>query len=259
MAHVAPHEGYIGFLDVLGFSDLIARDDSLNEIARYVESIQTAVAKTPSTSLGLALFSDSIVLSEPSADPEALLNVIEVSSRIFGALLKLRVPVRGAITFGKFIRSGDSSTGTIVAGRPLVEALQWEHQQDWVGITLAPSVTRRHHEELIKLCTKDGQDFTDRFRWAIHLHQHNQIPFQSNGSSGSAYVGFAVVPFTGAMGSQEFAAKLDEMTSDLWSMRFLAPDPTSQQKCQAAIDFLHKVGVAWSGKSIQFPPSFWSA
>jgi hypothetical protein len=63
--------GYVAFLDVLGFADLIGRDDGLDAVVGYVEAVKAPVPATPEAgSLRFVLFSDSIIISTEGEDPE---------------------------------------------------------------------------------------------------------------------------------------------------------------------------------------------
>ena len=120
MQHVS---GYVAFLDVLCFSDLISRDDSLELVQDYTHAIQKAVATASrEAELRFVLFSDSIMISTHSGDESAFTSLLAACSRIFGAPVALEVPVRGKIAYGAFIRSEEAEAGSIVAGRPINEA-----------------------------------------------------------------------------------------------------------------------------------------
>jgi hypothetical protein len=73
-----PVTGYVAFLDVLGFADLIARDDRLDAVGGYVEAVKASVpVAAEAGSLRFVLFSDSIIISSEGEDPDALLPLLE--------------------------------------------------------------------------------------------------------------------------------------------------------------------------------------
>lgn len=46
--------------------------------------------------------------------------------------------LRGAISYGEcYLAASDS--GLVYIGKPIAEAYEWEHNQDWIGVMLAPS------------------------------------------------------------------------------------------------------------------------
>jgi hypothetical protein len=51
--------------------------------------------------------------------------------------LKMGLPLRGALAVGKAVMH--SRTGTFV-GAPVVEAAKLEQSQDWLGVSLGPSM-----------------------------------------------------------------------------------------------------------------------
>src|SRR5256885_1361755 len=113
----ATQVGYIAFLDVLGFGNLIAEDRNGERLRDYQRvwkvSLGTADAKAP---VKYVVFSDSIVLTTT----ENLQVMIRACSKLFGALIAARIPVRGAIAYGQFVRSvQEFDMGVFVAGRAL--------------------------------------------------------------------------------------------------------------------------------------------
>jgi len=235
--------GYVAFLDVLGFTDLIARDERLDVVGRYVRAVKAAVPTARVTNgLRMVLFSDSIIISTKGDDPDALPPLLEACSRVFGALLGLEVPVRGAIAYGRFIRSVPGEGAAIVAGRPIIEALQWEREQDWVGISLAPSVLRRI-SGLEERCASrtigsesDLDDLSNRLPWVAHLLMYSHIPFHAESpSEPHTVVGFAVIPLDPTMRTvEDIVPGCDRLTDHAMRMLLLGPDPRCQQSASGS-------------------------
>src|SRR6266404_8434271 len=123
-------QGYVALLDVLGFEQLIARESYLEEIDRYMETIEKL---SDNPGLEYVLFSDSIVITTDEESETALLNLVRSCSRVFGRLLSQEIPLRGAIAHGSFIRV-KGNTGVFLAGRAVVDAYKFEKKQNWVGI-----------------------------------------------------------------------------------------------------------------------------
>jgi hypothetical protein len=150
---VAPLKGYIALFDVLGFSELIARESRGPELERYFDAIDQATNKIHDVQY--VVFSDTIVITTPSRSHEDLLQIVRASSYAMHYLLKEGLPTRGAISYGTYYRSR-SDKGVVIAGPAFIEAYHFEKSQDWVGITLAPSVLR----EVADLGTKCGFPLT---------------------------------------------------------------------------------------------------
>ena len=71
-------DGYVAFLDILGFSELVSRTtfEEDFDFSRYSEIIGKAV-QTDSSSLQYAIFSDSIVVSTDSGSRKQLQQIVE--------------------------------------------------------------------------------------------------------------------------------------------------------------------------------------
>src|SRR5205823_8601161 len=112
-------------------------------------------------------------------------------------LLLEDIPVRGAISKGPILR--ETIGGSVfIAGRAVVEAYQFEQQQDWVGVMLAPSavqsapvlgfreidLTKNSYRALLRRGTID---------WPATIQPWPKIPFHGS----KAFAGYAVVPHSG--------------------------------------------------------------
>jgi hypothetical protein len=241
--------GYVAFLDVLGFRDLLARDDNLTEVQKYIDGIRWAVEENGAKSLQLALFSDSIIVNTTEDDEPSFLQLIEACSRIFGFLLTSHVPLRGAISYGPFIRSRNAGADSaIVAGRPIVEAFEREQKQDWVGITLAPSVVRHlpmlaEKTTLFNKCESYDQIKAIRARlpWVMHLRNYQSVPLHTQRlDEPDSMVGYAIIPVQGGIRSPiEWLKRADELRRAIVRMLELAPDGASQRKCRRLQEFVN--------------------
>jgi hypothetical protein len=258
---VLQRSGYVAFLDVLGFADLIARDDNLTLVSKYVEAIGASVDKVDPTatdgklSLRYAMFSDSVIITVSDDSANALIKLVSACSRIAGRLFALEVPVRGAIAHGAYVRSETSELGSVVAGRPITEAYGWERAQDWVGISLAPSVVRKLGVSMLKskvrptLIAGDDvlEDWKARAQWIAHLVSWDHIPHREDlQQAPEEMVGFAVVPLAeDVLTVKDVSAGLQRLHEFAGRMRVVAPDPRSQRKCRTLETFLEQVDFQW--------------
>jgi len=136
---IEPYTGYVAFLDVLGFRELVGRPDSQDRLTQYIGSVDRAIQAAGPEVLQYVVFSDSVVINSRAGGLGQLEAILRACSTIFRELLRSRIPVRGAIAHGSFLRSNQPN-GTFVAGRPIVQAYDYQERQNWVGIMLAPSV-----------------------------------------------------------------------------------------------------------------------
>jgi hypothetical protein len=134
--------GYAAFLDVLGFSSMVATEHHSERIDAYLNCLNRIFDKEDGSKIDYVVFSDSIVITTRNDDEESLLALLSRCSTFFGALIASEIAVRGAIAHGSYLTS-KTATGTFVAGRAIIEAYTFEQRQDWVGIMLAPSVNAR--------------------------------------------------------------------------------------------------------------------
>ena len=123
-------QGFIAFLDVLGFKRRVARPDFEDIANRYIGIVDGAAWAWAS----YALASDSVIITVPvnegvavATAEGALLALIEgVGSISHRALVELELPIRGGITFGSFGRLGARDGGMLVAGQGVVSAYELE-------------------------------------------------------------------------------------------------------------------------------------
>ena len=152
-------------------------------------------------------------------------------SWIFYSFLVNGLPLRGAISFGEFKRIS-SSSGVILAGRPIIEAYEYEKRQDWIGIMVTPSVL----ECFPRIVTDEG--YPNRFprkkysEWEVNpmtFYAPAQISF--HGSTADFY-GFAVIPISpNCSSAQQASDELNKMPQEnLHPLSMSAPDPEAQKK-----------------------------
>src|SRR5215470_15169194 len=141
-------KGFVALLDVLGFKELVTRDEHRAYMELVAELIEGRQRDEP---LQYVLFSDTVVINT-TKDGEAILwELSRACSALFAALLLKDIPVRGAVAYGEFDRSLEDANGTIVAGRPIVEAYQYELKQNWLGVMFCPSILRLF-PDLVNAC-----------------------------------------------------------------------------------------------------------
>ena len=251
-------QGFVALLDVLGFRDLISRADVSNELDRYVQSIASVVDRPAEGGrLHYVLFSDSVVLYSEDDSAAAFSSMVVACSQIVRALLHEQVAVRGAIAFGSFIRSTGAGAGVIVAGRPIVEAFEYEHAQDWLGVMLCPSVVR-HNPDVGQQCAppprvqgEAADAWLSRMRLSLHLQAWGGIPFHANDPHAPrALEGFAIVPMADTVTTAaEAVADLDDTIRRVAQLKLLAPDPTAQRKYTETLAFYQSARHEWRARA----------
>ena len=158
---------YIAFIDILGFCQFVKTHD-LKEIVNAYAPILTGLhhatqgARPVFKGLNYQVFSDSLCILTDDDSPELLYELVMCCHlQLFTHYYLLRngvseqLPVRGYIAKGEFI-FGEHQFSTQAMGRErittkaiptllgkgLVEAADWEKQQEWIGISLCPELYR---------------------------------------------------------------------------------------------------------------------
>src|SRR4051794_40158097 len=103
--------------------------------------------------MGTILFSDTVVLYTFDESDAAFHTIINVTSSLSFELLNAGIPVRGAISYGDFSRSANEAHGTVLAGRPIMDAHYYESRLRWIGIMLTPSLLERRDDVLASRCS----------------------------------------------------------------------------------------------------------
>jgi hypothetical protein len=248
--------GFVALIDVLGFRELVSRDDELSQVRQYVDTVASLLEDDKYRELQFVLFSDNLVINTRNEERASFLTLIRACSDLYFSLARRQVAVRGAVAHGSFMRSPNTKQGVVVAGRPIVEADHYQHSQDWVGIMLAPSVIRRDNEKLQNECgtipeLQPGETeskWIERISLPLNLRKWTKIPFQSEDSLGRNYfTGFAVLPIrpevTAATG---VVSSLAVTLKDLEIMKAVAPNPSSQEKYSATSSFLQSAKEEWT-------------
>lgn len=169
-------------------------------------------------------------------------------SRIFHNLLAVRIPIRGAIAFGDFFRSTVAES-VFVAGSAVLDAYQFEEQQDWVGVMLTPSA-RAQVADLQTRCDlnfRTSVDFVKRVEWAAVIQYCDSIPFHVRLGEKNKYKGFAIVPRHCDFEAANLRESIQSAIRQLEWLRDIAPSPTSQLKYESATSWLSVIRNAWEG------------
>jgi len=205
--------GTVAFIDLLGFGQHIKEHTDKENMARVesyakaVEEATTRVVLPPEEGgrseaqricLSYAIFSDSIVIYERSRPDKfeeaftpgeaqwgAFKPVLKACSRLSFLLLRIGQPFTGCITQGTYYVHYDPQRGgVIVAGKPVLEAVNWQEKQGWIGIVVRP-------ENLVKQRLDDAFADPQRMgsrdlrmarheKWPIMVERAYTVPIREN-------------------------------------------------------------------------------
>lgn len=150
-------ERFVAFFDLLGFGSWLNSDGSL-EVFTYVRGFLNLMirASLPGSvvhpdmavtvkdaNIGFINFSDSIVFYSRDDSLQCLETMLKVSGEFMNAVITgpSRM-LRGGIAFGDFFADPEANA---YVGEALVAAYKLEGAQEWLGCSLAPSVTSHSH------------------------------------------------------------------------------------------------------------------
>jgi hypothetical protein len=241
--------GFVALLDVLGFSALIASENSSARLETYQRLLAEAIRPTAPSRVEAVAFSDSIVLTTGADSAEDFVELATRCAVLHALMLQQGIALRGAISSGSYFREVMENS-VFIAGRPIVEAFKYECLQDWVGIMVTPAVVQKFPDIGKRVDVTRGLtdptirvEFTQRFRWAAAIQPADEIPFKGNPKP---YQGFAVVPHTGT-NARDIYNGVEASRIALYKLRAVAPDPVAQEKYTRAERWLSNVAGKWAG------------
>jgi hypothetical protein len=250
---VVKKTGFVAMLDVLGFSERVSHDiESRGGLDEYIDTVTRVTDQRPG--LSTVLFSDTVVLFTFSDSEDAFRQIATTTSQLLYELVAREVPVRGAIAHGAFARSEHDGSGTVVAGRPIIEAHHFESQLQWIGVMLAPSVLRRlpTMSEMTRVTARtDGEDqmaYLARSIRACQVQACDRIPVSGiGGGTAGNQEGFAVVPIASDVSDiASIRGSLQKTREKLRWLKQVAPDPRSQAKYQNSISWFDDLLGTWA-------------
>lgn len=247
-------KGYVAFLDVLGFSALVARDDTGKKLSEYQEQLDLAVSDKvgPLQPARYVVFSDSIVITVAGEDYRAFHSIVVRCAGLFGRLLEADVAVRGAIAYGNYVEH-PTGNGVFVAGPALVDAYHYETRQDWVGIMICPSAIEQN-PDLGQRCNLETphESESDRYvalSFACSVSPYPYIPFHKEEmENNNGFEGFAITPNAYTYTPGAMKDFLGEAGRKMEWLKAIAPGPEEQAKYRLARDFFNLVEGQWNGR-----------
>lgn len=130
-------------LDILGFSHLVETQGQ-QEVYATIDKALAPFRRWEKLNgqFRTIYFSDTFVFYQESEGfhPSLFLDIYAIGGMVLSALLAEGIPARGAISFGEFNVTGDSSgRHQLYFGRAMIEAHRAEQREKWIGITVLPS------------------------------------------------------------------------------------------------------------------------
>lgn len=201
-------------------------------------------------SLGTILFSDTVVLYSFDDSDSSFHAIITACSRLSHSLILAGVPFRGALSHGEFLRSENEEHGTVIAGRPIIDAHFYESRLQWIGIMLAPSVLEHRQDLTVNACSleralsrPEGTERAVEALFRLTIQPCAALPIEGGNGHVTQFEGFAIVPISlrevpTLKGLQE---SLDQARTKLERLKQLAPEARSQAKYQQTTNWLNAI------------------
>lgn len=153
-------EHYVAFLDILGFSNYVKKDNvSFCDVNKIYEIFNEIKIKNSKVSQGPAFttnqmsklkfnsISDTIVISIPKSEERALeILVFAVSTMIFNILLECKLLLRGAISEGDFF--SDNNTNCLFGPALIDAAILEKNLAVYPRIVILPQVVANYEKDL---------------------------------------------------------------------------------------------------------------
>lgn len=239
----------VAYVDLLGFTDRVLQGETRQVLGKYAQAIRdaTTILEVPDARLPsgkplrlytwYSVFSDSLLIydwimgpRELRKDWNSLCHVIKASAHLSYNLIEFGQPFKGCITQGKCWHHEDpNGRGIILAGKPVLDAVDWERKLNWIGILIDPTLANKH-SELKSVCDPDKAP-TDlslfaTWRWPLMVAKCKNIPLHFKRAEDTKEMeGIAVVPARNTdNNAQDSIEALDRARTALDGMCKVAPE-----------------------------------
>lgn len=168
--------GYVAFIDVLGFSDLVQKNQN-TQLEAYFQTIINILGELKESSTGLQSLSisDSIILISP--DTQAGLKlIIRAVRKIQRKLLFKNILIRGAISHGEVFFD---DVQNVIAGKGYIRAYLLEREAVYPRVIIDPlimTILKTDRIGIIEMMNR-SQDFNSH---SNYIFQHNRYTDLSN-------------------------------------------------------------------------------
>lgn len=235
--------GFVAFLDIVGFSKLIEFDNFANKFNKYLEIIERELEGIEED-VSYITSSDSLILNTKTDSKDQLFLIADAVSKLsYSLLYEMALPLCGCISVGNFSLMKIKGN-VMMAGSPIIDAVDFEKKQDWIGIMLSPIILKKFPDcQFWTYINPDmgPSDNMNQFRWASVIQRYSKIPL-----NGLEYDGFTIVPHKSSSTKvDQYLKDLIVYTMKLDELKLGAPSVNTQMKYIQATDFLDYVHDKW--------------
>lgn len=160
---------YVAFLDVMGFSNLVNRNN-IENLESYFEKITEVLDKLKNDKEDIESFiiSDSIILLAPG-NTSGFIQLLWAIRRIQSAILWRKVLLRGAVSYGEVYYN---SKRNIIVGKGYIRAYLLEQEAIYPRVIIDPSI--------IKQISTDKTSFLKRINKTLDYSFEDRLIYTSS-------------------------------------------------------------------------------
>jgi hypothetical protein len=143
------HECWVAHFDILGFKSLLDQGWmefrtvlSQSKIDEVIESIDDMPA-LHSEHIDYLFYADTFIFYSKSDRVIGYPSMLSVAQRFIRKCISIKLPVRGAISFGELIFGHEKK---ILMGKAFLECHEYSEDQNWLGLLLTPSAATKVSE-----------------------------------------------------------------------------------------------------------------
>jgi hypothetical protein len=145
LEHWETHECWVAHFDILGFKSLLAHGGrdfktilSQINLDEIIESID-AMPPLHRENIDYLLYADTFIFYSKSGQIQDYGSILPVAQRFIRKCISIKLPVRGAVSFGELIFGHEKR---ILMGKAFLESYEYSEDQNWLGLLLTPSATK---------------------------------------------------------------------------------------------------------------------
>lgn len=145
---------FVSFLDIMGFKDLVARNNHNTILAKLTELtdfISELVGRY--SGFHFSMFSDSILIYSDESEFEHFKTIVSLSSLIVRKSISIGLPIKGAIAKG--MCTATTGEKLLYFGQPIIDAFKLEENIVIYGVAIHNTAEK----EAVRLSQKSGFEF----------------------------------------------------------------------------------------------------
>jgi len=238
-------EGYLAYIDLQGFSELIKTIKFNEKFQKFYNIIEEAI-KVGGTDIYYTFFSDSIVIYTEELSSKKFIEIAGILSQVnYNLTDKLELVISGGLSCGNFSLH-EHKNNVIFAGSPMVDAVKIQEAQNWLGITISPEVIKKEPAFITMLSYPFYHMNIDYLNKELsypevlyYVQDYETIPVKSLNNQDDSISGFIIVPqMLNPKNPSEAALNILCYKDDLLLMKYYASTSHVQQKYQNTTDVM---------------------